>query len=493
VLKQLGARKHPHLSAPAHAAKYIFIELTCLACKAGPFKQTISHLRLTFCRAFSHFIPLLLQSIMLPLVVKQQWSYSACTAGLCLRKLRHDRCQSTSFLEPLMETQKITKTTSPSTTAPARRFSRSIMAACLSLAALAAVSTSAQADTSDAVDNYVRAEMQKRRIPGMSVAVLRDNKVIKENTYGLANVELNVPVKADTSYALASMTKVFTATAIMLLVQDGQLKLDEPIIKILPQLPATWSAITVRHCLSHTSGLPDALTDDINITTISGDREQLLEELTKMPLQPAGEKSVYNQTGYMLLGMVIEKISGMPYEQFMQTRVFTPAGLANARFGDAWSIIPGRSDLYTSLDITKDHTKLLVKDGRPVILTDKILHYGAKFMPDYLAPAGLLNGNIHDLVNFEVALAEGKLLKSASLKEMSTPYKLRDGSNGDFGLGFVFMPFGKQQAISYGGGAAAWRVSLPEKHLTVVVLTNLQGAQPHALAGGIAALYDTAP
>jgi len=364
---------------------------------------------------------------------------------------------------------------------------RALAASLALLGGLAASPMQAHADT---VDDYVRAEMQKRHIPGMTVAVLRDNKLIKEGTYGLASIEHNVATRADTSYSLASMTKTFTASGIMLLVQDGRITLDDSITKILPQLPAAWSGVTLRHCLSHTSGLPDAITDDVNITTISGDRDILLQELAKLPLQPAGEKSVYNQTGYVLLGMVIEKISGMPYEQFLQTRLFQPMGITGAKFGDAWSIIPGRSDLYTSLEISKDHSKLEMKNGRPVVMQDKIYHYGAKFMPDYMAPAGLLNGNIHDLINFEQGLASGKFIKPALLKEMSTPYKLRNGQNGDFGLGFMFMPFGKQPAISYGGGAAAWRVHLPEKHLTVVVLTNLQGAQPHALAGGIAALYD---
>lgn len=362
----------------------------------------------------------------------------------------------------------------------------------LSLALLGSFAATPMQAHADTIDDYLRAEMQKRRIPGMAVAVLRDNKLIKEGTYGVASIEHNVATRADTVYPLASMTKTFTASAIMLLVQDGRITLDDSITKILPQLPAAWSGVTLRHCLSHTSGLPDAITDDVNIITISGDRDVLLQELEKLPLQPAGEKSVYNQTGYMLLGMVIEKISGMPYEQFLQTRLFQPMGITGAKFGDAWSIIPGRSDLYTSLDITKDHSKLEMKNGRPVVMQDKIYHYGAKFMPDHMAPAGLLNGNIHDLVNFEQGLASGKFIKPALIKEMSTPYKLRNGQNGDFGLGFMFMPFGKQPAISYGGGAATWRVHLPEKRLTVVVLTNLQGAQPHALAGGIAALYDDA-
>ncbi len=342
----------------------------------------------------------------------------------------------------------------------------------------------------DPVDDYVHTEMAKRKIPGLSVAVLRDHQVIKDSAYGLASVELNVPVTQNTSFALASMTKTMTAAAIMLLVQDGKIALDDPVRKTLPQLPEQWSAVTIRHCLSHTSGLPDALTDDVNVITLSGERDVLLDKLAKLPVQPAGEKSAYNQTGYMLLGMLIEKVSGTSYAQFMQERLFKPAGMPEARFGDAWSIIPGRSNLYTALDVTPDHTKLLVKDGQPVMRADGILHYGAKFMPDYLSPAGLLNDNVQDLIKWEQALLDGKILSAASVKQMTTAYKLKSGADGDYGLGFLVGTYGPFAAVAYGGGAATWRLSLPEKHLTVVVLTNLQGSQPHRLAAEIAGLYE---
>ena len=141
-------------------------------------------------------------------------------------------------------------------------------------------------------------------------------------------------------------------------------------------------------------------------------------------------------------------------------------------------LIPGRTDFYTALDITSDHSKLLVRDGQPVFVHDKILHYGAKFFPDYTGPAGLMNGTIRDLliVKWEIALFDGKVLKASSLKEMSTPYKLRDGNDGDFGLGFTTGKIGPYATVSYEGGAAAWRLSVPVKHLTVIVLTNLQGS-----------------
>lgn len=233
----------------------------------------------------------------------------------------------------------------------------------------------------DATDDYVRSQMQKKRIPGLSLAVIRNGRVVKEAAYGKASLELNVPVTPDTSFPLASMTKIFTATAIMQLVEEGKISLDEPVSQILSELPTPWSAITIRHCLSHTSGLPDVLTDDVNATTVSGDRDTALAEVAKQPLKPAGAASVYNQTGYVLLGMIIEKVSGMSYETFVQSRVLNPAGMKTARFGDAWAIIPGQADLYTNLDITPDHTKLLMRDGRPVVLTDRILRYGSKYMP----------------------------------------------------------------------------------------------------------------
>jgi CubicO group peptidase (beta-lactamase class C family) len=347
--------------------------------------------------------------------------------------------------------------------------------------------------------------MEKKKIPGLTIAVIRDGHVVKESAYGKASLELNVPTTLDTSFPLASMTKIFTAASVMQLVQEGRISLDEPITQILTQLPTQWSAVTIRHCLSHTSGLPDVITDDINVLTVSGDRDTALADVAKQPLKPVGAASVYNQTGYVLLSMIIEKISGMSYEHIVQSRLFDPAGMKTARFGDAWAIIPGRADLYTALDITPDHTKLLIGDGRPVLLTDKILRYGSKYMPDYMAPAGLLNGSIRDLVSWEAALSQGKLLRPATLAEMAMPYKLADGKDGDFGLGFAGVPmsmfgsstatksggaFGPYATVSYGGGAATWRMAIPEKHLIVIVLTNLQGASPQNLSADIAALYE---
>jgi len=331
--------------------------------------------------------------------------------------------------------------------------------------------------------------MTKEMIPGLALAVIQNGHVVKEATYGVASVELMVPVTLTTSFPLASMTKVFTAAAIMRFVQRGRLQLDEPVARILPQLPAKWSAVTIRECLAHTSGLPDVFTDGINGTAIAGTLRGMFAALRKMPVQPPGERSVYNQTGYVLLGMIIEKMTSMKYAAYMESHFFQSLGLTELRFGDAWAIIPGEADLYTKLDITPDHLKLLVHDGQPVFLHHRILRYGAKFFPTYLAPAATLNGSIRDLVTWETELADGKVLSTSTLTEMATPYRLRDGKPGVFGLGFTIGKIGPYRTVSYEGGAATWRLSIPAKRLTVIVLTNLQGSSPDQIAAGTARLY----
>lgn len=378
------------------------------------------------------------------------------------------------------------------------------MTTALCLASLILMSAPAVA-RADATDDYVRSQMAKKRIPGLSLAVIRDGRVVKEAAYGKASLELNVPVTLDTSFPLASMTKIFTAAAVMQLVEDGKITLDEPVAQVLNQLPTQWSAVTIRHCLSHTSGLPDVLTDDVNGTAVSGDRDAAIAEVAKQPLKPVGAASVYNQTCYVLLGMIIEKISGMSYEKFVQSRLFDPSGMRTARLGDSWAIIPGEANLYTNLDVTPDHTKLSMRDGRPVVLTNKILRYGSKYLPEYLAPAGYLNGSVRDLVSWEMALAQGRLLKPATLAEMAKPYNLTDGKDGTWGLGYASVPmnlfgnstatkaggaFGPFATMSYGGGAATWSMAIPEKHLIVIVLTNLQGASPQNMAADIATIYE---
>jgi CubicO group peptidase (beta-lactamase class C family) len=378
---------------------------------------------------------------------------------------------------------------------PWRRTNTAISRVASAIAGLAllGIAMAPAAVRADPVDNYIAAKMAEKSIPGLALAVIRDGHVIKEKAYGYANLELQAPVTLQTSFPWASTTKVFTAVALMQMVEQGKITLDQPVSTIVPGLPASWSKVTIRHCLSHTTGLPYAVEDQININVLDGNRDQLFAKLSSKPVVEPGTQIDYNTTDFVLLTMVIEKVSGLSYEEYIQRFVLDPAGIKTARFGDSWAIIPGRADLYTNLDITADHKWLAVRDEKPVLLKTGVLHYGQKSWPDYMQSQGGLNGSIQDLIAWEAALDGGKMIKAESLAQMERPYKMADGKDDFFGLGFTAYPIAGPGSVSYGGGAQGWRVKVPSQHLTVIILTNLQGAQPEGFISDIVALYAPKP
>ena len=193
------------------------------------------------------------------------------------------------------------------------------------------VSSFAGAQTTP-IDEYIKVEMEKRRIPGLALAVIQHGAVIKMQGYGLANVELDVPVTPDTVFELASVTKQFTATAIMLLVEEGKVGLDDPIPHYLSNTPDAWQGITVRHLLTHTAGLASPETGfralyaggaRVNYTTA-----EMFEAATQDPMSFApGERWQYSDVGYFLLGMILEKASGQHYRALVTERFFQPLGM----------------------------------------------------------------------------------------------------------------------------------------------------------------------
>ena len=194
-------------------------------------------------------------------------------------------------------------------------FKTALLLAALVLSAVPSASA-------DEVDNYVERHLRQLHIPGASVAVVRDSQIIKAKGYGLANVELNVPATKDTVYEIGSMTKQFTATAIMMLVEEGKVSLDDPVTKYFPAAPETWQHITIRHLLNHTSGIQNhvAVPEFLNLfqTNIefqpSLSRAELIKLFFKLPLEfQPGETWAYDNTGYYLLGIVVEQVSGKSY------------------------------------------------------------------------------------------------------------------------------------------------------------------------------------
>jgi CubicO group peptidase (beta-lactamase class C family) len=338
----------------------------------------------------------------------------------------------------------------------------------------------------DGVDDYVLSEMRKRHLPAVAVVVIREGKVVKEKAYGLANVELKVAADEETLFQIASTTKAFTATAVMSLVEEGKISLDERVRRILPQLPLAWNGVTVRHLLTHTSGLPDVVVSEDSDEVIAQTRPEALRKLARMPVRSRpGAKWAYNQTGYVLLGMIIEKVSGVGFEEFMARRFFRPLGMTHTRFGDDREVVAGRASMYTRYEQQTDQ-----KVSPAGLWTYRNLY------PTYLYMAAGLNTTVGDMANWDIAMTEGRILKPSTLEEMWRPVRLSDGKvfrlddkTLGYGCGWLVDERPGHKAVGHTGSDATAYLRFLDDHLSVVVLTNCQGAQPSDLAFGIAALY----
>lgn len=307
----------------------------------------------------------------------------------------------------------------------------------------------------DKINGYVTAEMKRRSIPGLALAVVRHGKVIKMRGYGLANVELGVPVHPDTVFDIASLTKQFTATAILLLMEEGKISLDDQISRYLPNTPEAWKLITVRHLLTHTAGFPGigfefrTLPERRSYTTA-----QMFKAATENLMRFApGEQWRYSNVGYFLLGMIIEKASGQYYGEFVTERFFKPLNMAATSVPDQWKIIKNRADVYTLRDGE------LVHNRRPAHIQ--------------LPSAGGILSTVKDLVKWDAALESGKLVKRSSLEQMRAAVRLNDSTTHPYGFGWVVDERRGHRLISHGGSTGTEYSRYPDEGLTVIVLSNL--------------------
>ena len=327
----------------------------------------------------------------------------------------------------------------------------------------------------DKIDDYLKAQMEKRHIPGVSVAVVQDGKVVKAQGYGLANVELSVAATESTVYELASVTKQFTATGVMMLVEEGKLKLEDKITKLLPNLPPTWEGVTVKHLLNHTSGIKSYTSLPNFEKTLRKDftKEELLKLILDAPLEfKPGEKWNYNNTGFFLLGMLIEKVSGKSYGEFLKERIFQPLGMTSTRVNSFQEIIKNRATGYTWAG-TELHTAEYVSPTQPF-------------------SAGALVSTVQDMAKWDAALATTQLLKKSSLEQMWTATKLNDGKNADYGFGWAVETSHGHRLVQHGGGINGFSTQISryrDDKLTLIVLTNSDNGNAGALAQGMAALY----
>lgn len=330
------------------------------------------------------------------------------------------------------------------------------------------------AAVSDRIDRYIEAQLEKYNIPGLALAVVREGKVTKAKGYGLADVELNAPATERSVFQWASVTKQFTATAIMLLAQDGKLKLDDPVSRHYANAPSAWSGVTVRHLLTHTSGIKGYTELPNFFATVRKDYkpEEIIGLVSSLPLDFApGEKWAYSNTGYYLLGLIIEKVSGKSYGEFLTERIFRPLGMDTARVNDQFEIIANR---VTGYDLR----------------TDRLLR--SEFVsPTQPFSAGALVGTVLDLAKWDAALYTEKLLPKAVLEEMWTPVKLNDGKTFPYGYGWQTGELRGHRYLGHGGGIhgfSSFILRLVQDKLTVIVLIN-SGANPQSIAASVAGQY----
>jgi CubicO group peptidase (beta-lactamase class C family) len=338
------------------------------------------------------------------------------------------------------------------------------------------------------IDDFVNHEMARQRIPGLELGIYSRGNVLLAKGYGLANVELNVPVKPETLMQSGSVGKQFVSAAIMMLVEEGKVSLDDSITKYFPDAPTTWKPILIKNLLSHTSGLSEYETPDRTgpngpfYLRLDFTEDELAKKVEALPIEWApGEKWDYRNTNYMLLGIIIHKITGMPYAEFLSERIFKPLGMTSTRLISDRDIIPNRAAGYEI-------------DGNGVLKNQEWVS------PTFNSTAdGTLYFNVLDLAKWDEALYGTKLLKQSSLDRIWTVYPHNDGKPNPAGYGFAWITGAQEghKRIEHGG---AWqgftcRISrYPDDSLTVVVLTNLEAgySNPGVIAHVVAGLINPA-
>ncbi len=312
--------------------------------------------------------------------------------------------------------------------------------------------------------------------PGAAILAVRGDQVIFRQAYGMANLELGVHMQPEMIFRLGSITKQFTAVSILMLLEEGKLSLDDPVTRFLPDFPAHDAPPTIRHLLTHTSGIV-SFTDLTEFLTAIRTDLPLAENIAlfkdKPQVFPHGERWAYNNSGFVLLSAVIEAISGLTYAQFLAERIFSPLGMAHTSYDFTEQIMPHRVPGYTRN-----------ADGWA----------NAAFMSMTLPlGAGALVSCVDDLAKWNAALLAGKVLRGETLEQAFAPCRLNDGSLYGYGFGWGLASYEGSRIVEHGGGIngfVTFALSMPAEQIFVAILTNSETGEskPGQLAFKIAAL-----
>ena len=343
----------------------------------------------------------------------------------------------------------------------------------LSLLIATLVLPASSQDDAARIETIVQKHLREPGAVGLSVAVGRGAEVVFAKGYGRADLEFDVPVNEDTLFRIGSVTKQFTAAAILRLQERGKLAIDDELAKYLPEFPTQGHVVTLRHLLTHTSGI-------VNYTNLGPDWERIVarelsdaEMLALFQDKPfdfePGERWNYSNSGYYLLGMIVARVSGQSYGEYLRQEFFEPLGLARTRYDSNGEVIPNRAQGYG------------FEDGRP--WNDRLIGMSQP------GGAGGLVSTAKDLVRWQIALVGGKVVEPGSYEEMTLPYMLADGHETGYGFGLGLKPMLGHPCVSHNGGIFGFNSALayfPEEKLGIAVISNGEALNSDAVLQEIA-------
>jgi len=346
---------------------------------------------------------------------------------------------------------------------------------------IALAQTPARARVSAYVDSVVNAAMTSGKVPGVSVAVVKGSDTLVMKGYGFADLENRVPVSAASVFRIGSLTKQFTSAAVSKLVESGRIRLDAPLGDYLTDYPGPGRRVTIHQLLNHTSGIPSytslgakfwAINSRLDLT-----HQQMLDMFARDSLQFApGARFLYNNSGYYLLGMLLEKVSGESYAEHLRKTQWGPNALTTVAYCDDSTVIANRVRGYE-------------KSGEAVL-------NAAPLSMKLPYAAGSLCSNARDLVRWNSLLVNGRIVSPESYARMTTATKLDDGTTQPYGYGLAPGTLGTHPSVAHSGGIngfASFMSWFPADTLTIVVLTNSGSGSPGAIADAIARLILDVP
>jgi len=324
------------------------------------------------------------------------------------------------------------------------------------------------------IEDLVRDTMNREKIPGVALAVIKEGEVLLAKGFGVANIETNAPVTIKSMFQSGSLGKQFTSAGIMALVEDGLIDLDDSITKYISEAPKEWRPITIRHLLTHSSGIPDYTSEKFDYSK-NYTEEDLVKMASELDLEfTAGKRWNYSNTGYVMLGVVMSRITGKPYWEFLRERIFTPAGMSTIRINTESDIVPHRARGYLPTNEGWQHAGYVA----PVTNT---------------TADGSMLLNLEDMIAWNDVVTNRRILNKKSWDLILSPMTLNSGKNYSYGFGWFIDVIGGQTVYQHGGtwqGFTSQFYRFTGDNIAVILLTNARSISVYRLPRRIGALLN---